>query len=400
MSSEIDGDLDRLMWELTNDPLEAEIQAEIDEEIEEEIEASIQVDLATASNQPTKKKYIDRNREDANKRLEADYFCSNPVYTDAQFQRRFMMRMHIFLRIVQILGEWSPYFRQRRDAFGKKGFSPLLKCTAAMRMLAYGSPADLLDEGLRIAESTVIECLTLFVKGIRENFGAHYLRRPTEDDIRRLLQIGEARGFPGMLGSVDCMHWQWKNCPVAWKGQYTRGDHKVPTIMLEAVASHDMWIWHAFFGVPGSNNDINVLNQSPLFTNILQGSAPPSQFTVNGNQYNMGYYLADGIYPEWAAFVKTIPLPYSAKHKLFATKQEAARKDVERAFGVLQARFAILRGPARFWNEDTLTDIMYACIILHNMIVEDERDSYQVRFNDNEPYDIRAENEHYEQGTS
>jgi len=116
-----------------------------------------------------------------------------------------------------------------------------------MRMLAYGSPADLLDEGLRIAESTVIECLTLFVKGIRENFGAHYLRRPIEDDIRRLLQIGEARGFPGMLGSVDCMHWQWKNCPVAWKGQYTRGDHKVPTIMLEAVASHDLWIWHAFF---------------------------------------------------------------------------------------------------------------------------------------------------------
>ena len=51
-----------------------------------------------------------------------------------------------------------------------------------MRMLAYGTPADLLDEGLRIAESTTIECLTEFVKGIRLNFGAEYLRRPTEDD--------------------------------------------------------------------------------------------------------------------------------------------------------------------------------------------------------------------------
>jgi hypothetical protein len=45
------------------------------------------------------------------------------------------------------------------------------------------------------------------VRGIRDNFVAQYLRRPTEDDIRRLLQVGEARGFPGMLGSVDCMHW-------------------------------------------------------------------------------------------------------------------------------------------------------------------------------------------------
>ena len=88
---------------------------------------------------------------------------------------------------------------------------------AAMRMLAYGTPADLLDEGLRIAESTTIECLTEFVKGIRLNFGAEYLRRPTEDDTRRLLQISEVRGFPGMLGSLDYMHWHWENCPVAWK---------------------------------------------------------------------------------------------------------------------------------------------------------------------------------------
>ncbi|CAN1298897.1 hypothetical protein LINPERPRIM_LOCUS23989 [Linum perenne] len=75
-----------------------------------------------------------------------------------------------------------------------------------------------------------------------------------------------------MLGSIDCMHWPWKNCPVAWKGQFTRGDQGVPTIMLEAVASQDLWIWHAFFGVAGSNNDINVLNQSPLFNDVLGGT--------------------------------------------------------------------------------------------------------------------------------
>jgi len=46
----------------------------------------------------------------------------------------------------------------------------------------------------------------------------------------------------------------------------TRGDYKVPNIMLEAVASYDLWVWHAFFGAAGSNNDINVLDQSPLFT--------------------------------------------------------------------------------------------------------------------------------------
>lgn len=43
--------------------------------------------------------------------------------------------------------------------------------------------------------------------------------------------------------------------------------------MLESVASQDLWIWHAFFGIAGSNNYINVLNQSNVFNEILEGQA-------------------------------------------------------------------------------------------------------------------------------
>ncbi|XP_044957328.1 uncharacterized protein LOC123408239 [Hordeum vulgare subsp. vulgare] len=248
------------------------------------------------------------------------------------------------------------------------------KCTAAIRMMAYGTPADELDDYLKIGESTALKCLKHFAKGVIANFAGHYLRRPTCEDVERLLQVGESRGFPGMLGSLDCMHWQWENCPVAWKGQFTCGDHGVPTLMLEAVASYDLWIWHAFFGVAGSNNDINVLNQSPLFIEELKGEAPRVQYTVNERRYNTGYYLVDGIYPEWAAFVKTIPLPQTEKDKRFAQLQEGARKDIERAFGVLQSRFSIVRRPARLWSRASIGNIMKACIILHNMIVEDERE--------------------------
>ena len=50
-------------------------------------------------------------------------------------------------------------------------------------------------------------------------------------------------------------------------------------------------------GLPGLTNDINVLNQSPLFNDVLQGYAPECNFTVNGRTYTKGYYLVDGIYP-------------------------------------------------------------------------------------------------------
>ncbi|XP_074371342.1 uncharacterized protein LOC141712335 [Apium graveolens] len=180
------------------------------------------------------------------------------------------------------------------------------------------------------------------------------------------------------------------------------GHKRVPTILLEVVASSDLWIWHAFFGVAGSNNDINVLDRSRIFDDVLEGRTPEVNYNLNGNNYNIGYYLADGIYPEWTTFMKTIPRPQGEKRKLFSKYQESQRKDVERAFDMLQSRFAIVHGPARFWDRADLAKIMRASIILHNMIVEDERDtnanpfgplpSYDDATNDLPPPNLGKEN--------
>ncbi|XP_056864037.1 uncharacterized protein LOC108850278 [Raphanus sativus] len=216
--------------------------------------------------------------------------------------------------------------------------------------LAYCMPADATDEYIKIGESTAIECMKRFCRAIVSSFSEWYLRSPTPEDVSRLLSIGQQRGFPGMLGSLDCMHWKWKNCPTAWTGQFA-GRSGSPTIILEAVADYDLWIWDAFFGMPGSNNDINVLNSSNLFSKLAQGIAPPANYTIQGQEYNMDYYLADGIYPKWSTIVQTISDPQGPKKKLFAARQESCRKDVERAFGVLQAKFAIVARSSRYWKK-------------------------------------------------
>jgi hypothetical protein len=149
-----------------------------------------------------------------------------------------------------------------------------------------------------------------------------------------------------MLGSIDCMHWEWKNCPFAWQGQYS-GHAKGCTVILEAVASQDIWIWHSFFKMAGSHNNINILRRSPVFSRLAEGNAPSVSYEIMGHTYTKGYYLADGIYPEWPVFVKTHCNPTEEKYIRFAKEQEACRKDVERAFGVLQSRWAIVRHPAK-----------------------------------------------------
>ena len=102
-----------------------------------------------------------------------------------------------------------------------------------------------------------------------------------------------------------------------------------------------------FFGIPGSNNDVNVLDRSPLIHNLLTSETSDMTFEVNGQEYKQYSLLADGIYPLWSCFVQSIHMSGDEKMKHFASRQESCRKDVERCFGVLQARFAIIRNPCR-----------------------------------------------------
>ncbi|KAA1081131.1 hypothetical protein PGT21_050295 [Puccinia graminis f. sp. tritici] len=297
------------------------------------------------------------------------------------------MSKELFLKITDSVRSFDDYFIQKPDALGRMGLHPLVKVTAALRMLAYGGAGDCNDEYLQLSETTSLQCMDRFCDAIVSIYGGEYLREPTAEDLDRLLEIGARRGFPGMLGSVDCMHWEWKNCPSAWAGQF-QGKEETPTVILEAVASQDLWIWQAYFGLPGSHNDINVLDQLPLFKNLLNGQAPKCEYSINGHDYKQGYYLANGIYPDWAVFVKTLSEPEGLEQKHFVKMQEGRRKDVERAFGVLQARFVIVSRPARGWKHQNLTNIMKSCIILHNMIVEDERDSYLEYVYDQNPAEV------------
>ncbi|GJT30788.1 RNA-directed DNA polymerase, eukaryota, reverse transcriptase zinc-binding domain protein [Tanacetum coccineum] len=346
-----------------DDIAEYEMIMEINNEDQDEVEA---VPMRT---------YINRERDVAEERLMADYFGPHPKYPAEYFRRRYRMNRELFLEIVQGIENYiqtvNPlpkhfqFFTIRYDCTGLKSFSVIMKCTSAIRQLAYGTTPDALDEYLQMGEHCARDCLNYFCMCVMDLYQPEFLRKPTLADIQNLYAAhNRIHGFPGMLGSIDCMHWEWVNCPKSWHGQYGRGDKKYPTIILEAVASYDLWIWHAFFGVAGANNDITVLHHSPLFDDLLADNEPVAPYVVNGQPFDKGYYLADGIYPQWSTFVKSFTVARDEKNALFKRRQESARKDVERAFGVLQGRWRIIAQPARAWTVNKLRRIMYTCIII------------------------------------
>jgi hypothetical protein len=102
-------------------------------------------------------------------------------------------------------GTTTPYFRSKSGATGKVGFTSYRKCPAAIRVLAYGVSGDLIDEYLRMRETTYLDVMYKFCPAMIAVFGKVYLRGPTTAETAWMLSISEARWFLGMIGNIDCM---------------------------------------------------------------------------------------------------------------------------------------------------------------------------------------------------
>ena len=137
-----------------------------------------------------------------------DYFIERPIYDEQDFRRRFRMSKRLFNCILTALCNHDTFWHQKQDCTGLPGLLTYQKVTAALRMLAYGACADQCDEITRMGVSTTLECMKKLCSQVYTIFGACYLRTPIVADITRLLRMANQRGFPGMIGSIDCMHWE------------------------------------------------------------------------------------------------------------------------------------------------------------------------------------------------
>lgn len=287
-------------------------------------------------------------------------------------------------------------FHDNYDCCNRRSISLDAKILISLKFLAYGVTPNCWTDYFQISETYAHKCVEHFVDCLVGStfFVGKYLRDMTPVDMKRVTDLHqEKHDVPGMPGSIDCTHFFLKNCPMGWQNHYI-GKEKKPTIMMEAVADYSLWLWYTLIGWAGSLKDINIWDASPPHKLLLQNCFEllDFEFEIAGNKFSLLYFLANGIYPGINCFVQLYSEPAEAQRN-FAKWQEASRKDVERAFGVLKGKFFCLTLPVEKWQHEFICKMAKACVILHNCCVKKRISNDEIDSLDHYDFDDLPEGE-------
>lgn len=310
--------------------------------------------------------------------VQEDYLGPVPRFDWKEFITMFRVSRERFQVFMEDFAE-DPFYKPSFDAYGRPSASLEVKLLHPLKTLAFGVGHHCFRDYFQLSRTMARQCVLNFCRKIKELYRNEFLRLPTAVDLKSITNLHKAvHGVPGMFGSLDCMHVPWKNCPVAWQGQYRSGQKCMPSLVLEGLCDHHMFFWHTSFGFAGSLNDINILNLSPLLESLKDGSfrsveeaAKVTPFSVDGEEFKFLFITTDGIYPTYARFIKGNKQPVLESERIFSDWLASARKDIERAFGCLQLKFQVMGRPMFPFSVEACADVAICCLLLHNMCVSD-----------------------------
>ena len=210
-----------------------------------------------------------------------------PFFKLPKFKRRFRMSPKMFMQLYHDITDpetGHDEFRRGPDCTGVMGVTPLQKLVCVMRQLAYGCSGDIAEEYTGVPLNSGRDAFYAFCDWIDVFHGPTFLGAWTPEAVKKEMDINAARGFTGMLGSIDCTHWNWQNCPMAWAGQF-HDRNRIRSVIAEAIAGSDMYFWHCCLGFPGSINDRQVLGRSTISMAYLESPAASVEYTIGGTEF-------------------------------------------------------------------------------------------------------------------
>jgi hypothetical protein len=84
-----------------------------------------------------------------------------------------------------------------------------------------------------IDEDTIREFFHTFMDWMVQRFYAEFITVPYDEQLAFVVSDYEKIGFPGAVGSVDCVHIPWDRCPYEYRQMNRSGKDGFPTRVYE-----------------------------------------------------------------------------------------------------------------------------------------------------------------------
>jgi hypothetical protein len=266
-----------------------------------------------------------------------------------------------------------------QDAFCRPMASLHVKILCVLRVLGSGCEFAAVYEGSLLDEQTVRVFFLRFVEFFSRALYKTWVHPPsTQEQLQETMDIYRRLGLPGAIGSTDCFHLFWDRCPAQLKVDCRNGRYKRCTLVWSVSNDHHRKLYSISEAFCGCVIDKTIqqydsflqsvhLRSDPLFAN-----ARFTLFDESGQPHeNVGsWILCDNGYHKWESMQMPPSHCTSQTEVIFREVLESARKPTECVIGILKARFWMLKHPLRLKAREDITNCIYTCSVLHNMLLE------------------------------
>lgn len=325
---------------------------------------------------PRKKKRVFQHQRAADS-IRHDFTGPDALFIGKDFKSCFRISRARFQNLLETFGNsGKPFYSGKADCCRNPTASLEARLLLPLQCLAFGVPSHAFCMYYQMSRTLAAKACREFNHAYLSLYRNKYLKMPDQQDMLNIAELHKkVHGVSGMFGSLDCMHTQWKNCPLGWQGSF-KGRAGYPSIVLEAACDYNCYFWHLDYGHAGTNNDVNVLQASDFYQSFLDGRMEELEkdvvpFTISGEVFQKMFVLTDGAYPQFDRFVKPQRFPILAEERKFMDWQSASRKDIERAFGILQCQWQAIARPIQLHSIKEVSTMVKCCLCLHNMCVSD-----------------------------
>jgi hypothetical protein len=268
-----------------------------------------------------------------------------------QFRKLFHTPYDVFLDLINLATErwWQGWTEGNRCHAGKLVSSLHLKILGALFVLAQGVTHLVCSTCSNLSEEVHRSFFHKWIWGMA-SIKDEFIFMPHDDyTLQRVTEEYAARGLPGCIGSVDCVHIRWDRCPTQYKNMYS-GKEGYPSVAYEVICTCRKFIQSVSCGHPRTRNDKHIAKTDHLIMQLLDNNGwlnSKAWHTIgpNGKRTFFGAYLiCDGGYHAWPCLMSpsTKGLPDSPEMR-WTKNLESVRKDIEGVFGILKIRFRFLK---------------------------------------------------------